>query len=780
MAGNKDAFQKAMNQGHSAAWDQEWDRAADYYRIALAEFPNHPQALSSLGLALFELCDFPASLEVYQKAAAVAAEDPAPVEKIARIQERLGCLDQAVSASLHAAELHLKVRSVEKAIDNWLHVLSLQPENTVIRTKLAAVYERLGRKDEAITEYISTASAFQRAGDQSRAVKVVQYAQSIAPQNQEVQFAVAMLRSGQTLPIPSRPKGGTGPVLMALLRERQAQDSANGKPVSAAGQNPVQEAAQEAIIQLAGLLFDQAEEVVNTPTRQRGLNAFTQSGAAQSNENSAKSRVILHLGQAIDSHTQGDNQQAVVELEHAVQLGMNHPAAYYTLGLLLKDSDSERALRYLQQAIKHPDYTLAGNLLLALLYEKMEQWKEAAAAYLQALSLADAEIVGPQAGEELITQYEALIDAQSGVDDPSALQGVCKSIASQLLRDDWRVNLNKARQQLPAQTEGSPLVPVAEMVMETRGTQVVEVLSHIRALANQGMLRSAMEEALYALQYAPAYLPLHILLGDLLFQDGHIQDAVRKFTVVASLYLVRGETTRAVRLYQRIAQIMPMDISVRQRLIDLLASQGNVEEALQEYSNLADLFYNLAELDKARQTCMDALKLAQRSKDNRAWGVRLLQRAADIDMQRLNFRQALRIFEQVRTIQPDNLTARAQIVNLNFRLGQDQAGVKELDDTISLLDAGGQRSQAIIFVNDVLAEYPRRPDLHKRLADLHIRSGQIQEAITELDACADALLAEGKHLEAVNLLETILSLKPANEDEYRAALVSLRREMLRK
>jgi hypothetical protein len=35
MAGRMDVFQQAMNQGHSAAWDQLWDRAAGYYRQAL-------------------------------------------------------------------------------------------------------------------------------------------------------------------------------------------------------------------------------------------------------------------------------------------------------------------------------------------------------------------------------------------------------------------------------------------------------------------------------------------------------------------------------------------------------------------------------------------------------------------------------------------------------------------------------------------------------------------------------------------------------------------------
>ena len=90
MAGREDVFQKAMSEGHSAAWDQQWDKAAAAYPKALEEFPDHPKALSSLGMALFELQRFDESLQVYQKAAQAAPTDPLPLEKVGQLSERLG------------------------------------------------------------------------------------------------------------------------------------------------------------------------------------------------------------------------------------------------------------------------------------------------------------------------------------------------------------------------------------------------------------------------------------------------------------------------------------------------------------------------------------------------------------------------------------------------------------------------------------------------------------------------------------------------------------------
>src|SRR5512133_2423330 len=137
MTGRQDIFQQAMNQGHSAAWDQMWDRAAAYYRQALKEFPDNSQALSSLGLALIELQEYDEAMRCYQRAAKAMPEDPLPLEKIAQLCERMGQLDLAVQVSLRAAELYLKNRDAGKALENWERVTRLHPENLTAHSRLA-------------------------------------------------------------------------------------------------------------------------------------------------------------------------------------------------------------------------------------------------------------------------------------------------------------------------------------------------------------------------------------------------------------------------------------------------------------------------------------------------------------------------------------------------------------------------------------------------------------------------------------------------------------------
>ena len=134
MPGRDDVFQKAMSEGHSAAWDQQWDKAAAAYRKALDEIPGHPKALTSLGLALYELQDYPKSLRVYEKATQAAPTDPVPLEKVALLSERLGMIPEAIRSSMKAADLYIKNQDFEKALENWVRVTQLDADHVTARS----------------------------------------------------------------------------------------------------------------------------------------------------------------------------------------------------------------------------------------------------------------------------------------------------------------------------------------------------------------------------------------------------------------------------------------------------------------------------------------------------------------------------------------------------------------------------------------------------------------------------------------------------------------------
>ncbi|MCE1253738.1 MAG: tetratricopeptide repeat protein [Anaerolineae bacterium] len=770
---NQERFQQAMNQGYSAAWDQNWELAADFFRKALEEIPDQPSALSNLGLALFEQQKYTEALSCYLRATKVAPSDPVPFEKIARIYERQGKLNEATQTSIKAAELYLSNKDVEKAIDNWVRAISLQPENMMARTRLAMVFERMGRKNEAIREYLATAAIYQHAGDNSKARQVVEYCLQLNPESQDAHQALNSIKRNQSLPKPERLRGATGPILMAEIRQMEKPDPRE-KYI-----DPVSEARQKSMVRLASMLFDSADDslnIIKQPGNRKGVSTITRGTGALSLDNSVQTRILLHVGQAIDAQSRNDDKQAVENLEHAIDLGLNEPAAYFLLGFLRKNSQSDASLKNLQKAVIHTDYALAAHILIGQIYQQLQKYNQSAVAYLHALSIADAAIVPPDQAEELLQSYEPIIAAQAEQTDNEILKKLCINISSQVMRNNWREYLTSARQQLPKVDSGS-LTPLGEILLESGGSQVVEAITRIRKLASLDKVHSALEEAYYTLKYAPSYLPLHIQIGELLMQSGHVHEALQKFTLLSTLYQLRGEPNQAVRLLTRVVQMAPTDTNTRSQLISLLIDQGKNQDAIQQTMNLAGIYYQMADLDKTRLTYTEALRLAQQTRAERSEVVQILLKIADIDLQRLDLRQAIRVFEQIRTIEPEDIDARIQLVNLDFRLGQDNSAYTEIDNFIAILENSGKRSKAVEFMNRIIAESSEKLELRKRLADLLVKFGSIPEAVEQLDAIANAMLDAGNSAGAAAMIKAIIALTPPNINDYQDALNQLKKRI---
>ena len=759
-------FQMLMNQGHSAAWDQDWDKAAELYRQALEEMPDHPIALASLGLAHFQLKQYDEALRLYQRVSAIHTDDPMPFEKIARIYERVGMLHEAVQSFMQGAEMQLKGHDVDRAIDDFNNAIRLDPDNQTVHTRLAMIFDKLGRKEEAVVEYLSTASLMQAMGDLNKAIQVVQYSQQLAPDNSEVKKALALLKNNQSLPKPERKKGGTGPVRMAQVRqmENPAVSSLKENP---AHYDPISETRLKALKEMASLLFEQTEESQTSgQINRRGIHALTRGTGGLSPEMAERTRIQLHLSQAIDLQTAGQDEQATAELDRAIDLGLNQSASYFILGMLLRKKDPLKALKYLQKSIKNPNYALGSYLLLAEIADKNSQYKEASINYLQALKLADSETVPFEQSDELIQLYEPIFESQLRVTDEKDIRKLCNVINGQLMRPDWREYLTAARRQLPPQPEGSPPLPLAEMLLETNSSQVVESMIIIKQWASEGKLRTAMEEAFHALSYAPFYLPLHVEMGELLIGEGRVMEAVEKFMLVANAYNIRGETMQAINLLRRVTKLAPMDLAIRGLLIDLLKASGRLDDAIQQYMDLANVYYLLAELDLARQTYQSALSLSQQSSSTRQWALQILNKLADIELQSLDWKQAIRIFEQLRSLQPQESGPRATLIDLHLQMGQSNAAMSELDSYLKLMEGSDDTGKCARFLDELLENHPENTGLQQHLAEYYLTRNLLPKAVEKLDALAEKLLKLEDKEAAMSTVKNIIALNPPNVADY--------------
>lgn len=765
-------FDQAMTRGHSAAWDQDWEVAAEHYRQALELFPDHPKALVSLGLSYYELGKYEQSLRYYARVTQIKPEDPVAFEKVAQISEILGRSSDVIRASLKAAWLYLKAGDSERAIENLVRVTNIDNNNLAAHSRLAYIYEAKGRKHQAVTEYLALASLFQRKGEIENAQKAIRHALKILPDNKESLEALHLLGSGKLLPIPARPITD----IRRVDKSIPMRETPESTPSISSGKDPIEEARDKAMAGLAELVLEAVSaEGGKQESSSRGLQTIMRNAPRMPfSQQVNKIRLQTHLNQAINQQSLGQFEVAEKELEEAIESGLSHPAAYFDLGFLYSQGNRlESAVRNLQKAAMKEEYALAAHLLIGDIYRRLGRLDEATVEYMRALQIADAQVVPVDRMDEVIQLYEPIIERVKGQSDPSDREKICDAIKDWLLNPEWKRRLLETRKDFQIEATDGPAIPLGEVFGQTSRSRVVDAIMNIHQLARAGHLRSAMEEAFHALQYAPTYLPLHNYMGELLLQQDRISEAAAKFNTIARTYQARGDLSHAIQLLHRVIRIAPLNLESRQSLIEILLGQGQVSDAISEYLGMADVYYQLADLEQARKIYYQTLKLAESTPNNQEVVVQILYRMADIDLQSLDWRHAMQALLMIKKIKPDELRARENLIELYIRLSQPDQAQDELEEYLGQLMDDDQKSRAISYLERVARDYSDDIFLRRNLARLYREVGRYEAAIHELDEVGEILLESGDSKGAIQVIGEILEMKPENAGDYQDLLRQL-------
>jgi tetratricopeptide (TPR) repeat protein len=300
--------------------------------------------------------------------------------------------------------------------------------------------------------------------------------------------------------------------------------------------------------------------------------------------------------------------------------------------------------------------------------------------------------------------------------------------------------------------------------------RVLESIVLAQEYARRGMSYAALEECYYALGLAPTYLPIHRQQAQVLVAMEKVSEAVSKLVVIADAYRMRGSVRAAVAVYQRALKLTPMDTVVRAKLIDLLVSHGEIDEALEHYLILADSYYHLAQIDQARETYQEALELTPRGSPKRGWRVRILHKIGDIYMQRVDWRRAVGVYEQIRTLAPNDEQARSTLMDLYYRFDRPELAIVELDSLVKIYHESGNTQRVFAILEDAVRERPDDIQLRTRLAQVHLDTGNVEQALEHLDKLGDMQLEAERYEDARATIRAILALHPPNVVAYQQLL----------
>lgn len=749
MAGNREAYEQAMNAGHSAAWEQEWVTAIASYGRAIQEFPDDLEAHLALAFGLLEAGRLEDALKVYGRAHQLAQNDPIPLEKSADILERLGRSKEAAQQYVNVADLYLAQRDLSKTIDNWDRATRLTPGLINIHAKLAQAYERIGDKKRTIRQYLILAYNFQRLNDPEKAIKACQRALRLDKNSSLILNTLRALEAGNPISMPPdddpRMDASSRMTPAAPKRGRRATQEEVAPPVENDPLGPMGEAMTEAMTMLA-------THVVET-----GMLDATGASALQ----------------ALEYHRQGLRADAI-EAYRRAEARLKHPALKLNLGaLMVLEEQPDDAIKHLGEAMNQQSLSIGAFQALGLAYKLQGKYRQAVKWLLQTLQAVDS---GQALTEEEMADLAAVYDrigAAVEKRDDEVLAAVSARFKLLLEGKDWKHRIPETRRQLEETLRDQGEQGVIDILIAQHGDRLTSAMDAINRYVRQGLMTLAMEETHYAVEYSPFYLPVHERMAEILMREGRVRQAIAKYNVIASVYMSRGENQRAVRILNNILEMAPLDLNVRKNLIELLEAENTYGDLVKQYVGLADTYAQLGDADQARDMYALAERTAARGGAPVSEQVLIKHKVADLEQLRLDFRRAQKIYEEIIQVHPDDERAYRQLIEIQHRQGNRMEATRRLDELLRIYARSKDVGKITKTLEEMVKAYPNDTMVRSRLAAIYRQLGRMQEAITQLDALGELQLEAGLHKEAATTIRQIISFNPPNIDDYRRLLGQL-------
>lgn len=749
MIKSQTSYETALNRGHSYNWDQNWEAAIAAFQEAAKQAPQEPAPYAGMGMAYMGLQELGRALENYKLAARYSQGDIIYLRHVAELQQELGLLAEAGQTYMTIGEVELGRKRLKEAVDNWHRATRLNPSLLRAHQRLAAFYQKQGVVRNATHEYLMIAHLLLAQGEKEKALQACGFALQLDPRNADVLTAMEMVKQGQPLFTEKQmaPRLGN-----ATEAGREMETAVLPTKTNAETAVPVQDARRMALEQLANQLFNEDDD----PRKLR--------------------RATL-ISQALDAQTRGLINEAISFCEQAIAAGETSPAVHFTLGLLYQDKlRFEDAIRQFETAVTEPEYRLACHFSLGECHRARGRLDKAITHFISVLRIVDQETVRHDQADRLIELYENLADSLMAKGEHDQATAFANALVDFLGQRGWEDKVKEARNRLDAISDTGMMI-LGDVL--TAGTEhVLESLYLSQEYARRGMYNTAIEETYRAIQLSPEYLPAHIRLAELLADQGRQEIAAAKFMVIADNYRARGDTNGALVAYEKVAELSPLDLPIRARLTDMLKRHGQIDRALEHYIVMGNVYYQLAQVDEARATYQEALKLAPRSSDEPGWKLRLLRQLADLDLQRLDWRQALPAYRELRELDPDDERIALTLVDLYYKVGLPNNAINLLDQYLMQMVRTGRSNKVIAILEDMVQQRPFDANLAERLYRLYVQRKQHQAAIDLLDSLGEAQLEAGDAEGAIKTLERIIKLNPPDKASYQQLLQQLSEQTL--
>ena len=196
----------------------------------------------------------------------------------------------------------------------------------------------------------------------------------------------------------------------------------------------------------------------------------------------------------------------------------------------------------------------------------------------------------------------------------------------------------------------------------------------------------------------------------------------------AKQYVLQQNTQAAIEIYRKIVDDDPSDVAAKSALGDLFLSTGQVQDALAQFSRVADTYIESGLT-----------------------------------------RMAIETLKKVVAIEPGNTATALKLAELYAQAGLPSEARQHYLQISDTLYRNGATREAINVFSKVVHLDPSNTSTRIKLAELYLREGLREPAYEAFITAAAQLAAKGEHRRALNAYNEALAIKPDSRDAVMAA-----------
>ena len=222
-----------------------------------------------------------------------------------------------------------------------------------------------------------------------------------------------------------------------------------------------------------------------------------------------------------------------------------------------------------------------------------------------------------------------------------------------------------------------------------------KVLSAAEKFVQQGKLQNAITEYEKVLKHDPKDLTVNNTIGDLYSRLGESAKAIECFKTVGDAYAAQGFTVKGIAMYKKITKLQP-SVDSALKLAELYTQQGLFNDARAQYLQVAEDFMKAGDLE-----------------------------------------QAVRLFQKVLEMDPENVPMRVKLAEVYVRLNKKKEAWEIFGAAAETLRARGSLSGAEEILKRMLVLDPGNSHVLLLRGKAALEGDDPKSAISYLEKAAD-------------------------------------------